>query len=90
MVDALVLTMVRQEAGGGLLLALADSGSLSYIQCIVAVLLTTMFVPCFANAVAICRELGVKTGILIYIAMTVSSIIFAGIIGKVLTVLIGD
>jgi ferrous iron transport protein B len=89
MADALILTMVRQEAGSGLLLSFAESGALSPIQCVVAVLLTTMFVPCFANMVAICKEIGFWTGVLIYIVMTTSSIIFAGIIGKALTAFAG-
>ncbi|MHC4733563.1 MAG: ferrous iron transport protein B, partial [Planctomycetota bacterium] len=52
MVDALILCMARHEAAAGLIIKLIEKGQLDYVQCIVAVTITTMFVPCFANIMA--------------------------------------
>jgi ferrous iron transport protein B len=89
MVDALILTVARHEAGSGLILGMVDKGSLTYVQSIIAVVLTTMFVPCFANIVAICREVGVKTGLAIALIINASSILIAGIISRILSAVIG-
>ncbi|MCK4787472.1 MAG: ferrous iron transport protein B, partial [Desulfobacteraceae bacterium] len=40
-VDALILSLARHEAAAGLLLNMVDAGSLNFIQCIVAVTITT-------------------------------------------------
>jgi ferrous iron transport protein B len=87
MVEVLILTMARHEAAAGLLLGMVDHGALSYVQAIVAVAITTMFVPCFANIVAMCRQMGVRTGLLITLAINVSSFVLAGILNWVLLLL---
>ena len=88
-VDALILSLARHEAAAGLLLRMVGAGELNYVQCIVAVVITTMFVPCFANIVAMCKELGVKTGIGIAVSINVSSFILAGILNWILLLTIG-
>ncbi len=88
-VDALILSLARHEAAAGLLLNMVDSGSLNFIQCVVAVTITTMFVPCFANIVAMCKQMGVKTGIAMAVAINLSSFILAGILNWILVFTIG-
>jgi len=88
-VDALILSLARHEAAAGLLLNMVDQGSLNFIQCIVAVTITTMFVPCFANIVAMCKEMGVKTGLSMTVAINASSFILAGILNWILVFTIG-
>jgi ferrous iron transport protein B len=78
MVDALLLTMARHEAAAGLILNMSQAGKLSFVQNIVAVVITTMFVPCLANMVAIFKEVGAKTAIPIILTINVSSFILAG------------
>lgn len=80
MVDALILTLARHKAASGLILKMVDAGSINYIQCIVAVVITTMFVSCFANIVAMCKEMGVKTGFLMAVMVNISAIILAGVL----------
>ncbi len=80
MVDALILTMARHEAGAGLILKMSEAGMLNWIQSITAVVITTMFVPCIANIVAIFREEGVKAGIIITLSINISSFILAGLL----------
>ena len=87
--DVLILSLARHEAAAGLLLNMVDAGALNYIQCIVAVVITTMFVPCFANIVAMCKEMGVKTGLAMAIVINISSFILAGILNWVLIFTIG-
>jgi len=83
-VEVLILSLARHEAAAGLLLGMVDRGALTYIQTITAVVITTMFVPCFANIVAMCREVGVKTGLIITAAINGSSFILAGILNWIL------
>ena len=84
MIDALILTMARHEAAAGLILKMVNAGSLNYVQCIVAVVITTMFVPCFANIVAMCKEMGIKTGIVMAVVINITSFILAGILNWIL------
>jgi ferrous iron transport protein B len=74
-VDALIVTIARHEAGAGMLIRMADAGKLDTIQCMEAVLLTTIFVPCFANIIAMCRRVGTKTGLLMTGVMNVSAFV---------------
>ena len=88
-VDALILSLARHEAAAALLFDMLDAGSLNYIQAIVAVVVTTMFVPCFANIVAMCKQMGVKTGIAMTLAINITSFILAGILNWILIFTIG-
>jgi len=88
-VDALILSLARHEAAAGLLLNMVDSGALNFIQCVVAVTITTMFVPCFANIVAMCKQMGVKTGLAMAVAINISSFVLAGILNWILVFTIG-
>jgi ferrous iron transport protein B len=86
MVEVLILTMARHEAAAGLIYSLVSRGALSYIQSIVAVTITIMFVPCFANIVAMCRQVGVRAGLLITLAINLSSFLLAGALNWLLLV----
>ena len=88
-VDVLILAIARHEAAAGLTLKMVDSGALNYVQCIVTVVITTMFVPCFANIVAMCKQMGIKTGIAIAAAINISAFILAGILNWILVFTIG-
>jgi len=88
-VEVLILTFTRHEVAAGLVLNMVDRGALTYVQCIVMVVITTMFVPCFANIVAMCKELGVRTGMTIALAINISSFVLAGILNKILLLTIG-
>jgi ferrous iron transport protein B len=87
MVEVLILTMARHEAAAGLIYRLVNQGALSYIQSIVAVTITIMFVPCFANIVAMCRQVGVRAGVLITLAINLSSFLLAGALNWLLLLL---
>jgi ferrous iron transport protein B len=88
-VDVLLLAIARHEAAAGLTLRMVDAGALNYVQCIVTVVITTMFVPCFANVVAMCKQMGAKTGIAMALAINISSFILAGILNWILIFTIG-
>ncbi len=89
MADALIITMARHEASAGMILQMSSGGLLDGVQSIVAVVLTTMFVPCIANIVAIIRELGLKTGLAIALSINVSSFLLVGAILRLLRLLQG-
>jgi len=78
MVDALILCMARHEAAAGLIIKLIGEGILNFTQCIVAVVITTMFIPCFANIMAMIRELGTFRAIVMAVIINASSFVIAG------------
>ena len=84
MVDALILCMARQEAAAGMIIKLIERGQLNYVQCIVSVTITTMFVPCFANIMAMVKELGAKSAIIMAVVINVSTFIIAGALNWIL------
>jgi ferrous iron transport protein B len=78
MVDALILCMARHEAAVAVIINLVEQGKLNYRQCIVAVTIATMFVPCFANIMAMVKELGTRQALMMALVINVSSFIIAG------------
>ncbi len=84
MVEALILLIAREEAAAGLILRLSDMGMLNTVQSIIAVVVTTMFIPCFANVVAMFKEAGVKAGILMLLGINISTIVLAGMLNWLL------
>jgi ferrous iron transport protein B len=86
MVDALILCMARHEAAAGLIIKLIKAGQLNYVQCIVAVTITTMFVPCFANIMAMIKELGARRALAMAVIINASSFLIAACLNWVLVV----
>ncbi|SLM32074.1 Putative feoB-like protein [Desulfamplus magnetovallimortis] len=84
MVDALILCMARHEAAAGLIMNLIAARKLDFVQCIVAVTITTMFIPCFANIMAMIHELKFKSALGMAIIINVSSFLIAGLLNWVL------
>ncbi|GFK92303.1 magnetosome protein Mad17 [Fundidesulfovibrio magnetotacticus] len=74
MVDALILLLARHEAAAALIIDLIRKGELNYNQSIVAVTLTTMFAPCFANVMAISKVLSVRDAALIFMAVNICAL----------------
>lgn len=77
-VDVFILAFARREAAAGLIFKMVDQGGLNYIQSIVAVVVTTTFFPCFTNVIAIGKEMGAKTAVMMTSLICVSSLILAG------------
>ncbi|MBU0468298.1 MAG: ferrous iron transport protein B [Candidatus Omnitrophica bacterium] len=88
MVDVLILCMARHEAAAGMIIKLIQAGKLNYIQCIVAVTITTMFVPCVANIMAMIKELKLKSALIMVIAINASAFVLAGILNRILIITI--
>ncbi|MBF0521942.1 MAG: ferrous iron transporter B [Candidatus Omnitrophica bacterium] len=84
MVDVFILAFARREAAAGLIYKMVDAGALTYIQSIVAVVITTIFYPCFASVIALSKEMGVKTAVVMSILFIVVSFSFAGILNWLL------
>ena len=84
MVDAFLLCLLRLEAGAVVVLKLAQAGELDYIQTIVAVIVMTGFVPCFANTMAIVKELGIKTALWMVASITATAFIVGGLVNFIL------
>ena len=87
MVDALILSMARHEAAAGLIIKLIKEGQLNYTQCIIAVTITTLFVPCFANITAMVKEIGIKRAVVSVIIINCTAVLVAGILNWVLVML---
>ncbi|VEN73975.1 Magnetosome protein involved in iron transport into the magnetosomes Mad17-2 [Candidatus Desulfarcum epimagneticum] len=84
MVDVLVLLMAKHEAAAGMLIKLVNNGRLNYIQTIVAVALTMMFIPCLTNIVAIFKEQGPKKATVMVLSINLTAIIVAGSLNSIL------
>lgn len=80
MVDAIILCVVRREAAAGMIINLIKTGQLNYVQCIVAVIVTTMFVPCFANTMTMIKELGGKRAFMMVGAINASAFLVGGVL----------
>ncbi len=83
-VDAFLLCIARHEAGAVILLDLVHSGSLDYIQTIVSIIIVTCFVPCFANIMAMIKELGLKSALLMTLVIIVSSVMIGAAVNYAL------
>jgi ferrous iron transport protein B len=77
-VDALILGMARNEAAAGLLLRMVGAGTLNASQALVAVLITTTYIPCFANVVSMFRVLGWKAALAEALAISTSAFALVG------------
>ena len=84
MVDALILTMARHEAAAGMIIKMIERGELNYVQSIVAVTITTMFIPCFANIMAMIREQGAKKALTMAVIINGSAFILAAVLNFIL------
>lgn len=89
MVDALILSMARHEAAAGMILRMSDAGFLDGVQSIVAVSITTMFVPCVANIAAMFKEIGWKAGLAVALSINASAFALAGGLNALLRLLQG-
>jgi ferrous iron transport protein B len=77
-IDVFVLALARREAAAGLIFKMVDAGALNYVQSIVAVVLTATLFPCFANVIAIRKELGTKVAVVMTGLICVSSLALVG------------
>ncbi|HOX11936.1 MAG TPA: FeoB small GTPase domain-containing protein [Spirochaetia bacterium] len=84
MADALILSMARHEAAAGLILGMAERGLLDRTAMVVSVTVTTLFVPCAANIVAIVKELGKRRGAAVVLAANALAITLGGALNGVL------
>jgi len=87
MVDALLLCMARHEAAAGMIIRLVERGELNWVQCIVSVTLTTMFVPCFANIMAMVQEQGARSALAMVAMINGSAFLLAGCLNWLLLTL---
>ncbi|HIJ58061.1 MAG TPA: ferrous iron transport protein B [Deltaproteobacteria bacterium] len=88
MVDAIILCFARHEAGAGLIINLVRKGQMDYVQCIVAVIITTLFAPCFANIMAMAKEVGGKRTVAMLFGIGVSALTVAGSLNWALVALL--
>lgn len=77
-VEAFLLCIARHEAGAVILMQLVKSGQLDFTQSCVSIIIVTCFVPCFANLMAMIKELGMKRAMFMALVIIVSSILIGG------------
>jgi ferrous iron transport protein B len=80
-----VMGFLRRDYGAAGLFKLAHSGTLSGVQCVVALTVMTLFVPCVANLLMIIRERGLRTGLAILAAVTAIALGTGTVLNFVLT-----
>lgn len=69
--EVFVMGFLRRDYGAAGLFKMAQNGSLTGVQSVVALTVMTLFVPCVANLLMIVRERGLRTGLAILAAVTV-------------------
>jgi len=72
-----------------MLIKLIRDGHMNYIQSIVGVTLTMMFVPCMATIMAMIRQLKLKTALLSVLCINLTAILVAGLLNWILVLTIG-
>jgi len=77
-VEAFLLCIARHEAGAVILMQLVKAGQLDYVQACVSIIIVTCFVPCFANLMAMIKELGMKSAVVMAGIIIVSSLFIGG------------
>jgi ferrous iron transport protein B len=80
-----VMGFLRRDYGAAGLFKLAQSGALSGVQCVVALTVMTLFVPCVANLLMIIRERGLRAGLAILGAVTAIALGTGTVLNFVLT-----
>jgi ferrous iron transport protein B len=82
-----VMGFLRRDYGAAGLFKMAQDGSLTGVQSVIALTVMTLFVPCVANLLMIIRERGLRTGLAILAAVTVIAIGTGSVLHLALTTL---
>jgi ferrous iron transport protein B len=82
-----VMGFLRRDYGAAGLFKMAQDGSLSGVQSVIALTVMTLFVPCVANLLMIVRERGLRTGLAILAAVTVIAVGTGAMLNVALSVL---
>ncbi|CAM2057506.1 ferrous iron transport protein B [Desulfovibrionales bacterium] len=85
MIDALILLAARHEAAAAVIIDLIRKGELDFKQTIIAVTLTTMFLPCFANVMAMIRVLGGRDATVILVSVNIAALAATSLLNWLLT-----
>jgi ferrous iron transport protein B len=82
-----VMGFLRRDYGAAGLFKMAQDGSLSGVQSVVALTVMTLFVPCVANLLMIVKERGIRVGLAILAAVTVIAIGTGSVLNLALSML---
>ncbi len=85
-VEVFLLCIARREAGAVILLHLLKTGQIDYVQACVGTITISLFMPCFANVMAMIKELGWKAALLMVLVITGSSILIGGLINHLMSI----
>ena len=83
-VEVFLLCIARREAGAVILLQLLKSGQIDYVQACVGTITISLFMPCFANIMAMIKEIGWKAALFMVFVITSSSILIGGLINHLM------
>jgi ferrous iron transport protein B len=84
MVDVIVLCIANRELAAGMLIKIVQKGVFNYVQCIVAVTFTMMFIPCLANVIAMVKVQGLRKAFEIVLCINITAILLAGLLNWLL------
>ena len=79
-----MLGFIRREAGAAFFKTIADTENLSEIQIIVALVVMTLFVPCFTSILLVVKEYGMKIALGISVFVIGYALIVGIVLNKVL------
>lgn len=79
-VDAFLLCLVKLEAGAVQLLTLVENDVLSPTQVVVSLIIITSLGPCFANLMAIIKQIGFRKAVVLRLAILCCALLTGGIV----------
>ncbi|MBF0171173.1 MAG: ferrous iron transport protein B [Nitrospinae bacterium] len=82
--EVFILVISRRELGAVYFKDMADAGELSFAQIVVGLTVMTLFIPCISNTMAMIKELGLKTSILINGSIILVAIAMGGLLNGAL------
>jgi ferrous iron transport protein B len=83
-VDVLLMTVLRREAGAGLLKQLAETGAFTHLQIVITLLVMTFISPCVNSLLVLFKEQGWKVGLGILAFVTPWALVMGGVLHRIL------
>ena len=79
-VDAFLLCLAKHEAGAVQLLKLVGDNVLSPTQVVVSLIIITALGPCFANLMAVVKQIGLKQAVVLRVVILFAALLTGGVV----------
>lgn len=80
-----LLSIVKKDMGAGMLYSIVTNLSMTQLQITVSLIVTTLFVPCFASTMVLYKDRGFLTASLVWVSSFLISILLGALSSNILT-----